>query len=311
MAFRRELPHSFGLALKVAKEILSTNSDLVAQNLVDTEAEQLVLASYREATGNRLSRIDFYSKLQDPFPPEAGKRTLILAGSRAEGKLLQHLTGFQTFLEHDYEVGPDVLIPRPETEVLLTSVVIELLSQPSPPQIGLEIGIGSGVLSIELLCQFPQLKMFASELSQPAMERAKKNALRILGQGAQGEGRLTISKVSDPLEVWDPFESELRQPADFVITNPPYLTQQDEIQSQVLAYEPAQALFAPAQDPLYFYRVIAQRAQIYLKPRGFVFAELPHERSLDILGLFVSLGWDARSLPDLNRRDRVLIAQLN
>jgi release factor glutamine methyltransferase len=311
MALSRDLPQSFGDALRVSRKMLSARADLVVQDLLDTESEQLVLAAYRQATGHNLNRIELFVRIMDRFPEAAGERLILLSGSRAEGKLLQHLIGYQVFLDHEYEVGPDVLVPRPETEVLLRFMTTELATKESHPRLGFEIGIGSGIISIELLSHFPLLKMMASELSPLAIERAKKNALRILGPSSVD--RLQVMQVSAPLEVWAPFQAQFQSQgvlADFIVTNPPYLLRSDEVEAQVMAYEPHEALFAPVQDPLYFYRVIAEQSQKYLKPRGFVFAELPHERASEILRLFSILGWEAKVQPDLSQRDRVLIAQL-
>src|ERR1700678_3795031 len=115
MALGRELPQSFLDALKLAASILARNPTLVQRRLVDTEAEQIVMIAYRRATGKTLSRVDLFMKRDDRFPEEAGESVIVLASLREEGRLLQHLSGFQTFLNHEYEVGPDVLIPRPET----------------------------------------------------------------------------------------------------------------------------------------------------------------------------------------------------
>jgi len=309
----RELPHSFWEALRIAKNILSSNAELVAQNRVDPEAEQLVLAAYRTSTGEQLSRIEFFSRIQDRFPESAAERLLILAGSRAEGRPLQHLTGFQVFLDHEYEVGPEVLIPRPETEVLLIAAVAELASKQITPKLGLEIGLGSGILSIELLARYPELFMVATEYSQTAYDRAQKNAEKILGTGLSGVQRLSAVRVEDSLQVWEPFQKILPSAetrADFLISNPPYLTQGDSIDEDVLKFEPHEALFSPTQDPLFFYRAIADKAGAFIKEEGYVFAEMPHERASEIVALFPTPLWNVEILPDLNQRDRVLIARL-
>src|SRR6185437_10460396 len=139
--FSRELPHSFSEALRVCKEILSANHDLVIRGSLDSEAEQLVIGAHRSAGGEFLSRSDLYSRLQDAYSAAAGERLLILAGQRAEATPLQHVLGYQVFLDHEYEVDSSTLIPRPETEVLVTEAIGELKF----PRLGLEIGLGSGI----------------------------------------------------------------------------------------------------------------------------------------------------------------------
>ena len=91
-AWRRERPESFIEALKAARDMLSANPVLVAKGSIETEAEQLVIAAYRESEGKLLTRMELYARVQDRYPDAAGKRLLELAGTRAEGKPLQHVT---------------------------------------------------------------------------------------------------------------------------------------------------------------------------------------------------------------------------
>lgn len=314
MATAHELPHSFQEALRVAARILSANRELTMKNLIDIEAELIVLAAYRKATGRRLSRIELFSRVNDRFPESAGQEVLKNAGARAEGKLLQHLLGFQVFLDHEYEVGSDVLIPRPETEVLVTSAFEELNKAPALPRLGIEVGIGSGVISIELLSRFSSLRMIASDSSPRARARARANADRILG--AEDSVRRLLIISSEPHEVLESLERELRGvKADFLITNPPYLGTSDDIDTEVREQEPMGALFPPAiqgaEDPLYFYRKISESAASLLVEGGWVFAELAHERAQATEELFKdkSESWVTRVLPDLTGRPRVLIAR--
>jgi release factor glutamine methyltransferase len=308
VAFWRELPHSFDEALRVAKEILNRNPLLVQRGVVNSEAEQIVLAAYRQATGILLSRMELFSRIKDRFPEKAAHLVLVWSGSRAEGKLLQHLTGIQVFLDHEYEVNSDVLVPRPETEGLVEAASLEFSSRISP-QLGMEIGLGSGILSIELLTRFPKLKMIASELTEGARQCAQRNANRILGP--DWVKRLNVLAVAQVNEVFGVFQSVVSaRSADFIISNPPYVVREDEMDAEVLLNEPHPALFAPSHDPLFFYREIANQAGTYLKSGGFVFTELPHERANAILKLFCEPKWNAKLLLDLNQRDRVLVAQL-
>ncbi len=311
MELNQVLPRSFGEALKAAKQILTKGSEEGVGAVVDTEAEQLVIASYRMMTGIQLPRVEFFSKIEDSFPKTSAELLFSLSTLRAEGKPLQHLTGFQVFLDHEYEVGSDVLIPRPETEVVLTSAIATLSEGRCSPRLGIEVGIGSGVLSIELLSKFPDLTMAASELTEGARIRALNNAERILGSGLKGCTRLQVIRAGHALDVLSPFETIISHPmADFLISNPPYLVSTDEVEAQVLSFEPHEALFAPVSDPLYFYRSIAEQAHLFIKRDGFVFLEMPHERASEIIKLFSKPKWDAKILPDLNGRDRVLVAKL-
>src|SRR5574337_866574 len=112
MAFARDIPKTLEEALQLAKRILSLRQDLVDQHLVETEAEQSVCHAYQFAKGEELTRLDLYSRRAEAFPRKAGEELIRVTMARAEGKLLQHLFGVQAFFDHDYEVGPDVLVPR-------------------------------------------------------------------------------------------------------------------------------------------------------------------------------------------------------
>lgn len=311
MGMGSDRPHSFREGLKVARRILSRNPRLVSDQLVDTESEQIVLAAFRFATGKALNRMDLFLRMDDALPAAAGDKLLEWANLRSEGRILQHLTGFQAFLDHDYEVNSSVLVPRPETEMLVATAVEELEKRGHPPLLGLEVGAGSGAISVELLHSLPQLKMISTELMPEAQAMALRNSQRILGP-AETATRLELLPVPRPDQVLEPFSARQGElPADFLISNPPYLIKQgnasSEVNPEVFQFEPHAALFAPEGDPLYFYRKIAEGASGLLKADGLVFVEVPHERADAISLCFEKSGWRVRLLRDLNGRERVLV----
>jgi len=290
---------------------LKRNSRLAGGDLARREAEYLVLLSWERSFGTKMSKIDLYSHLSDPMPLPAQDLLLQWLEQRAAGFPLQHITGVQAFLEHDYNVGPEVLVPRPETEILCATAIAELQREKVGPFLGFEIGVGSGILSIELLSRFPSLRMVASELTRDAMECAFKNAQRILGDDAIRTGRFTLLQSESDREVWEPFVRHSPHVlVDFLISNPPYLVPTDEIDDEVLTHEPKEALFPPQQDPLYFYRAIAKGAERFLRPRGYIFLEIPSQRSCAISHLFSERKWNIKVHPDLTGSNRVLIGRL-
>jgi release factor glutamine methyltransferase len=290
---------------------LSTRKDLVDEHLVETEAEQCVSHAYRVGTGEELTRMDIYSHASHPFPLKSGEELIRVALGRAEGKLLQHLFGTQYFYDHEYEVGPDVLVPRPETELLVSFAIEEIEKNASTPELGVEVGLGCGAISIELLARFSSLKMVGSELTPEARRRALTNARNILGEGDANAGRLVAVQAGEALDVLGCLKNSLGdRRADFLISNPPYLVPgSDEVTAEVHAYEPHTALYAPPHDPVFFYREIAKGAEELLKPGGKVFVEIPHERTRDVRQCFVDSGWEVTVQLDLAGRDRILIAR--
>lgn len=308
------LPSSFEDALRMASAILGTSPALVERGLVETESEQLVIGAFRQATGRgrTFGRNDLYVRVMEAFPKDAGEKLVVMANRRAHGEPLQYLLGYQYFLNHEYEVNSSVLIPRPETEILVYETMQTFKRQIEQPSSGIEIGLGSGCISIELLKLFPGLFMAASEVSEDAVAVASRNAHRILGQDYE-RLRIFLSKTRD--EVFEPFERDpeilertIKVPVDFIVSNPPYLASKDEIDSDVLNHEPPLALFSPEGDPLYFYRKIVEGAEAYLRPNGYVFFECPHERIEKIAHLF-GKDWQVDQFNDLNARPRVIRAE--
>lgn len=308
---------SLGEALQTLKKILEQNPEVV-QN-AETESEMILRSIFRDQDNKVLDRVQFFSNLSSEISPAEEQLAHTLASMRASGKPLQYLTGVQNFLEHEYQVGPEVLIPRPETEFLVQKT-IELLEEAQKQKktpiktIGLEVGTGSGVISIELLDHFSALKMIASDISSAALKKVELNAQAILGAEGVSRLHLMLAKAqaqnghSSQMEVLQVFEKHLTgKKADFLISNPPYLTREDPIASDVLQYEPHSALFAPEGDPLFFYRQFAEKSSSYLVEGGKIFLEIPHQRAEQIAGLFKKTQWDIEIALDLTERKRVLI----
>jgi release factor glutamine methyltransferase len=305
MTLDSELPRTLGEVLKRVSKILAMNPVIVERRLVETEAEQIVSSAFRKVTGVALSRVDLHSQTRDPFPAAAARIAVEMAQDRSEGSILQHLTGVQEFLGREYDVGPDVLIPRPETEFLAFVALEHLKGRSLPPALGFEIGLGSGILSIELLAHFSGLEMWATEVSDAAVTRAQANAAKILGVRSS---RLHVLRPVDAGDVWSPFRS-LGRAADFIISNPPYLSSDDEIDADVRAHEPASALYAPPADVLHFYREISAPPPSCLSAAAMAFLEIPHERGREIAALFAKEAWYTEIIQDLTGRDRVLVAK--
>jgi release factor glutamine methyltransferase len=223
---------------------------------------------------------------------------------------VQHLTRQAWFFGRSFEVGPEVLVPRPETEVLVFEALAALRGMGSGPLRGAEIGVGSGAISVTLLVEEPRIReMIGSELELEAHAVAQRNA-----EKAGVKARLELVEAK-PGQVCGPllFGGEF----DFLVSNPPYLGRDlREVEPEVMRFEPESALFAPEGDLLYFYREIAQGAGKVLKNGGKVWLEVPHERAAEIVGLFsgffdeTSSGkfTDVGLIRDLSGRDRVLAA---
>jgi release factor glutamine methyltransferase len=226
---------------------------------------------------------------------------LRIARERMMGLPLQHLLGFQYFLSQDYIVNENVLIPRPETEILVQEAInwiTEALNNKRmiPNFKFAELGLGSGIISNEILSLFPFATATASEASEAALKIARLNL-------NQNNLRINIL-VPDSTETG--FEIFLPQaPYDFIISNPPYVSVSDEIEKQVFDHEPHLALF-PKMNPNYFYENFSYHYKELLKPGGSAFFEIPHERSSEITALFKRSGLKYKIVHDLTNRPRAV-----
>lgn len=271
------------------------------------ESEQILESSARWILGKRINRNQIYSLGVDTsIENRLRALALEMAKRRISGEPLQYILGEQQFLEHFYSVAPGVLIPRPETEGLVR--LIQEYFLPKAPAVGVEIGVGSGVISIELLSSFPSLSMWSTDISDQAIRLARTNAEVILGPDRAAE-RMNLIRVNSG-ELFEPIlGSDFRGGADFIVSNPPYLSKLDEIAEDVISHEPSDALFGPSGDSEYFYRRIAEHGKELLRPGAPIFLEIPHDRAALIVELFKNRGYTVNLYPDLTGRDRVLMAR--
>jgi release factor glutamine methyltransferase len=216
---------------------------------------------------------------------------------RAANEPVQYILGKQEFYGLDFQVTPAVLIPRPETE-LLVETVLQLLTHDEPLEI-LDVGTGSGILAITLAHHLPHARMTAVDISVDAIAIAKRNA-----EAHHVADRICFV-VSDLL-------SSLDDPAgrfDAVVSNPPYVAETDRaaLAPEVRDYEPATALFA-GETGLDIYRRLIPEARNALKPNGLLALEIGQGQRDAIAELLAD--WrDVSFLNDLQQIARVALAR--
>jgi release factor glutamine methyltransferase len=221
-----------------------------------------------------------------------------LIEERARRIPLQHLVGTQAFWRHEFVVTPDVLIPRPETE-LLVEAALELLRGIEQPLV-VDVGTGSGCIALSLAAERPDARVHATELSGAALAVARENASRLslAGRVAFHEGDLLA-----PLSAR--FES-----IDLVVSNPPYVDEADRgtLAPEVRDHEPALALFA-SEHGLGVYRRLVNEASAALRPGGTLILELGAGQRGAVFRLCDDAGLAiVRVLPDLQGIARALVA---
>lgn len=183
------------------------------------------------------------------------------------GEPVQYILGQADFFGLQFKVNPGVLIPRQETEELVAWVLEYLKISPVENPVVLDIGLGSGCIGVTLKKKFPRLQLFGLEKSHAALKVAIHNARHILGE--QAEFQFTEGDILNYPD-WVKFPQ-----LDVVVSNPPYipLVEKAIMPEHVTAHEPALALFVENNDPLLFYRVIADFSLQKLNPGGALFFE--------------------------------------
>ncbi|GAE84538.1 peptide chain release factor N(5)-glutamine methyltransferase [Bacteroides reticulotermitis] len=174
---------------------------------------------------------------------------------------IQYIRGFAEFYGNSFRVAPGVLIPRPETVELVEMIVKEHTAM--APAV-LDIGTGSGCIAISLAKALPKAKVTAWDISEEALTIARYNSEKL-------EVNVRFEKQDVLLEG---ISSEVQY--DVIVSNPPYILEGEKLamEANVLEWEPEQALFVPDNDPLLFYRRIADLGRELLLPNGKIYFEI-------------------------------------
>lgn len=210
------------------------------------------------------------------------------------GEPWQYITGEAEFHGHTFHVGPGVLIPRPETEMLVEAA----LAYPSEPRLTiLDVCTGSGCVAHSIALARPEWSVSAFDISAEALAYAHENALRL---GAR-------TRVFQADLLGDPEAVVPRNSLEILVSNPPYIPQSEEatLALHVRAQEPGLALFAPDDDPLLFYKALKRLAHHALKPGGLLAVEVHAPLAEETLALFRESG-GIRLLNDPYGRPRVI-----
>lgn len=287
--------------------ILQPENQLSLMNATVAHIRQTLRACYAPQEAAWLSRIiccDIFGQSVTDY--YAGKDMTLSSNEEQELKdilsrllkfePIQYIQGECSFLGRKILVSSGVLIPRPETEELVEIILKEL-----PPQAQvLDIGTGSGCIAITLSKELPQTQVTAWDISEDALHIAQAN-----NQALKASVRFERQDVLT-------YRPSREACYDAIVSNPPYVTasEKKDMERNVLDWEPATALFVPDNDPLRFYRHIAQLAQILLKAKGKLYFEINQAFGPDTVALLDGMGYkDAVILKDLSGNDRFVIAE--
>lgn len=256
------------------------------------EARSIALRFVEEVTGLSPTQLLLDSDLPIEIPSFEEQLAELEAG-----RPVQYVVGKTTFHGREFVVREGVLIPRPETEELVALI----LREASSPQQILDVGTGSGCIALSLAAELPAAQVFATDILPEALAVAHENCVRL--------GLSVTLRPADALyNLAECFPEEF----DLLVSNPPYVPESDRpsLHTNVREYEPGLALFVPDNDPLCFYRAIAQQAKQMLRPEGRLYFEIYHRYGEQICQLLADEGYEAVTLhKDLFDKPRFVCAQ--
>lgn len=219
---------------------------------------------------------------------------------RASGEPLQYITGVQDFYGREFRVTPDVLIPRPETE-LLVEAALQVVGEIGVAPFICDVGTGSGCIAVTLLCEIVTARAVAIDKSPAALEIAKLNA-----QNLSVTDR-AIFIESDCFESLDSGEYEF----DLIVSNPPYVAEKalQGLQREVRDHEPLVAL-SPGGDGLSVIRRLIDDGPAFIKPNGHMLMEIGFDQGEAVERLINASAWSLREIrPDLQGIPRIVVLQ--
>ena len=243
-----------------------------------------------------IDRAEFYMNPNGEVKEELLAELESVLKQREQRVPLQYLMGECEFMGYDFYVDERVLIPRPETELLAERAIAALRANPHP--IALDLCCGSGALAVSMALEVPGAQVHAADLSPDALAVTAKNA-ELLG-------------ASVTLHQGDLFAAMPEIAFDVIVSNPPYVTESEkqEMERNVLDWEPFSALFVPDNDPLLFYRCIAELGKGMLASGGRLYFEINRAFGEATATMLRAQGYtNLRVLKDISGNDRIVIAE--
>jgi release factor glutamine methyltransferase len=226
---------------------------------------------------------------------------------RSEGVPTQYLTGRQEFWGLEFEIGPGVLIPRPETEHVIEVALERIGERRAEPLRIADVGTGSGCIAVALARELPGAEIVATDISAAALDYARRNAAR------HGVSKRIQFLRADLLEAAMEASGRAESRFDLIVSNPPYVGRNDAatLPREVREHEPAEALFA-GDDGLQIYPALIDEAARKLAPNGTLVLEIGYDGAQYVGSLLSASQWtDLRVTRDLAAIERVISARLS
>ena len=284
------------------KELLKVTTDYLEKKEIESPrlSAEILLAHQLE-----IDRVKLYLRFDQPLHEKevAGYRTLIKR--RLSREPIQYITGVQEFWSLDFMVGPEVMVPRPETE-LLVEHALALCRQKRSIEGScariLDLGTGCGAIAVAIARELEGVAVWASDVSQDALDMARQNAKK---HGVEDKIEFVLS------DLWQNLSNQ-EITFDVIVSNPPYIKSgaMDTLPPEVRDYEPRHALDGGEEGMLYI-RAIIREAPGYLNPGGWILLEMDPDQTnhaLELIEASKCYGQKVR-LQDYSHIYRVVMAQ--
>ncbi len=278
-------------------EVIQKSAEFLARKDVESPRLQteLLLAHLL-----KLPRMKLYLNFDRTLSDTELDAVRSLVRRRGQREPLQHIVGSTAFCGLEISVNRNVLVPRPETELLAEAGWEFLSTLNSQPATALDFGTGSGCIAIALAVKCPAARILALDASAHALVVAKENAARNdVGERIEflHGNSLAVLVVGSRF--------------DLIVSNPPYIPSAEiaTLQIEVRDFDPREALDGGA-DGLAFYRLLTEQAGEFLRPGGKIMLEFGDGQAAAIRDLFAASGWTVEAVQaDYTQRDRILIAR--
>lgn len=220
---------------------------------------------------------------------------------RAQGEPVAYLTGHKEFMGLDFIVSPDVLIPRPDTEMMVETALEFFRHNPVRPLLALDVGTGSGAIAISLAARLEELQVYAIEISPAALGVARQNAQRL---GVKERVHIKLGNLLEPVM------GELAGKVSLITANLPYVPCGDipALMKDVRDFEPHLALDG-GPDGLDLYRLLLPQAHKLLQPGGLLLMEIGPGQGQAAQNILAPEQWQGTVLKDLAGRERLVVAE--
>ncbi len=283
--------------LQTISEIRHYVSGLLKRMWPEKEADAMATAIIKEYTGTDNARqLAFGDRIADP---EAAGRIMAAARRASAGEPLQYIFGYTLFCGHRIGVEPGVLIPRPETEEMVSLIIME---NPGFTGTAADLCTGSACIAIALSLAFPDATVLATDNSDKALQVAAHN-ISATGAAVQLSKADILTQEPATLPV-----------SNIIVSNPPYVTESEKgtMHINVLDHEPYEALFVPDADPLVYYRHIIAVADAALAPGGCLWLEVNEAYADKTVRLLrQDIYRDVKVIEDIRGKKRFVKAEKN